>query len=479
MKRILFAASECVPFIKTGGLADVVGSLPFSLDPAEFDVRVILPAYTVIPEQYRKGMRELFHFYSFFNGRDRYIGVREYVRQGIHFYFIDNEEYFGGSSPYTDYYYDIEKFCFFSKAVLSVLPSLQFRPDVIHCHDWHSGLIPVYLKTEFAGDPFYQGIRSVMTVHNLKFQGVFDAEVMSRVSGLPMELFSIDKLRTYNDGNMLKGGLVYADRLTTVSPTYAEEVKTPAFGEGLDGLFRARSQEFRGILNGIDSAFFDPASDNLISAKYSVTDFRAQKRRNKLALQRELCLNPDDKVCVIGLVSRLTEQKGLDLIGRILPELMASRVQLVVLGTGEGQYEQMFASGAAAYPGRLSANFRYSEELAHRIYAGCDALLMPSRFEPCGLSQLIALRYGTLPIVRETGGLKDTVQPYNRFTGEGTGFSFADYDPYVLLSTLRLALKTYYENRRAWNKLAERAMTQDYSWKRSAGLYEALYNELD
>lgn len=478
MIKILFAASECVPFIKTGGLADVIGSLPGAIDRDAFEVRVMLPAYTVIPEFYRSRMKTVCYFQSFFNGRDRYIGVKEIELNGILYDFIDNEEYFGGSYPYTDYYYDIEKFCFFCKAALSVLPSLGYRPDIIHCNDWHTGLIPVYLKTEFSADPFYQGIRSVMTVHNLKFQGVYNTKVMSRISGLPEELFTIDKLRTDKDGNMLKGGLVYADRINTVSRTYAEEVKTPEFGEGLDGLFRARDHEFVGIVNGIDDQTFDPASDKLIPHHYTVRTVRSGKTKNKLALQRELGLAEDENVMLFGIVSRLTEQKGIDLITRILPELMASRAQLVLLGTGEPRYENVFRSAAQAYPGRLSANFTYSEELSHRIYAASDAFLMPSLFEPCGLSQLIALRYGALPIVRETGGLKDTVVPYNRFTGEGTGFSFLFYDSGVLLEIVRSALKTYYENRRGYTLLQRRAMEQDFSWQTSAGQYEEMYREL-
>ena len=478
MKKILFTASECVPFIKTGGLADVIGSLPQVLDREKFEVRVMIPAYTIIPEKYRSQMKTVCYFQSFFNGRDRYVGVKELEKDGVIYDFIDNEEYFGGSYPYTDYYYDIEKFCFFCKAVLSVLPSLGFRPDIIHCNDWHTGLIPVYLKTEFAGDPFYQGIKSIMTVHNLKFQGLFNAKDMSRISGLPMDLFAIDKLLTYTDGNMLKGGLVYADKITTVSETYAEEIKTPEYGEGLDGIFRARWHEFRGIVNGIDDKVFDPASDTLLPHRYTRRTILTGKTKNKLALQRQLGLEEDDSVMMIGIVSRLTEQKGMELISRVLPELMASRVQLVVLGTGEYHYENVFRSAANAYAGRLSANFTYSEELSHRIYAASDAFLMPSRFEPCGLSQLIALRYGSLPIVRETGGLKDTVVPYNEFTGEGTGFSFLFYDSSVLLDILRYALKTYYENRKGYAKLQRRAMEQDFSWEASAKVYEEMYAEM-
>ncbi len=478
MKNILFAASECVPLVKTGGLADVAGSLPKYFDREEFDVRVILPAYTMIPDVYRSKMQYLTHFYSYFNGRDRYVGVKKLEMDGLTFYFIDNEEYFGGSFPYTDYYYDIEKFCFFDKAVLSVLPSLGFKPDVIHCHDWHTGLIPVYLKEEFAADPFYQNIRTVMTVHNLKFQGFYNAEVMKSITGLPWELFTVDKLLSYDNGNMLKGGLVYADRISTVSRSYAEEVMTREYGECLEGLFRFRAKDFCGIVNGIDTKVFDPETDPALPARYSKENFRTGKKACKKALQQELGLTPDENVMLIGLISRLTEQKGLDLIAAILPEIMDLPVQFVVLGTGEARYEELFRKAAETWPGRFSASFRYSEELSHRIYAAADAFLMPSRFEPCGLSQLIALRYGTLPIVRATGGLKDTVEPYDPLSGSGTGFSFADYDACSLRDTVNVAYALYAEDRQRYDRLIRSAMSQDFSWDASARKYEALYRSI-
>ena len=478
MKNILFASSEVVPFIKTGGLADVVGSLPKCFDKSQYDIRVIMPKYECMAQKWKDMMKYVTHFYMGFNGEDRYVGVLETEYDGVHFYFIDNESYFSGPKPYTDWHWDIEKFMFFDRAVLSALPVIGFRPDLIHCHDWQTGLIPVYLNDSFQGGEFFRGIKTVMTIHNLKFQGVYNAKYMSRVSGLPMDLFTIDKLLTYDDGNMLKGGLVYADRITTVSETYAEEIKTPDYGEGLDGLFRARSHEFCGIVNGIDDQVFDPTSDRLIPHRYSLRTVLSGKIKNKLALQRQLGLEEDDSVMMFGIVSRLTEQKGMELIARVLPDLMASRAQLVVLGTGEYHYENVFRSAAQAYPGRLSANFTYSEELSHRIYAASDAFIMPSRFEPCGLSQLIALRYGSLPIVRETGGLKDTVVPYNRFTGEGTGFSFQFYDSNVFLSILRDSLKTFYEDRKAYAKLQRQAMEQDFSWEASAKKYEEMYQTL-
>ncbi len=476
MKNILFAASECVPFVKTGGLADVVGALPLALDRSRFDVRVILPAYIMIPECYRSRMQTVVSFYSYFNGRDRYVGVKQLELRGITFYFLDNEEYFGGSSPYTEYSYDIEKFAFFSKAVLSVLPSLGFRPDLIHCNDWHTGLIPVYLKTEFSGSDYYRGIKTVMTIHNLKFQGPYNAGELEKITGISAAVFS-DAAR-FGEGNYLKSGILFADAVNTVSPSYAEEIKTPDFGEGLDWIFRNKSEDFCGILNGIDTETYQPASDAAIPFPFTPENFRTVKKKNKAALQRELGLEEDPKAMLIGLVSRLTEQKGLDLIEQKLPQLTELPIQLAVLGTGEQRYEEMFRRASAAFPGRIAASFCYSEDLAHRIYAGSDAYLMPSRFEPCGLSQLIALRYGTVPIVREIGGLKDTVIPYNRFTGEGTGFSFWNYNGDAMMEVLTMALDLYRNKKRNWNLLAEHAIRCDFSWTRSAAVYSELYCRL-
>lgn len=478
MKKILFAASECVPFVKTGGLADVVGSLPKYFDKTAFDVRVVLPAYTCIADRYRSQWEYVTHFYSYFNGRDRYVGILRMQYAGVTFYFIDNEDYFSGLSPYTDYLYDLEKFAFFSKAVLSILPSVDFRPDLIHCHDWHTGLIPVWLKTEFSSDPFYRGIKSIITIHNLKFQGVYSIPVIQKITGLSHDLFTYDKLATYNDGNYLKGGIVYADYVTTVSHTYAEEIKTPFYGENLEGLFFARRDSFFGILNGLDYDEWNPEKDPLIVTNYSAETFRRSKKKNKTALQNQLGLPCDEKKFMVGIVSRLTSQKGFDLIAARLSEILALDLQLVVLGTGEAGYEQMFAAAAGNHPEKVSVTLRYSEALSHRIYAACDAFLMPSMFEPCGLSQLMSLRYGTLPIVRETGGLKDTVEPYNRYTGEGTGFSFSNFNADEMLTVLQLAHDTYYGNKRAWNKLVDHAMAKDFSWNASCREYEALYRKL-
>ena len=478
MKNILFIASEAVPFIKTGGLADVVGSLPKCFDKAYFDVRVIIPKYLCIKENLRNDMKYLNHFYMDYLGQSRYVGILEYVYEGITFYFIDNESYFWGAKPYGDWYYDLEKFSFFCKAALSSLPVIGFKPDVIHCHDWQTGLIPVHLKDKFRGGEFFRDIKSVMTIHNLKFQGVWDVKTIQRFSELPDYYFTPDKLEAYKDGNMLKGGLVFADAITTVSNTYADEIKTPFYGEGLDGLMRARSNSLRGILNGIDYDEFNPETDSSICQHYSAKNFRKEKVKNKLALQEELGLEVNPKTMMIGIVSRLTDQKGFDLISYMMDEMCQDAVQFVILGTGEERYENMFRHFAWKYDKKVSANIYYSDAMSHKIYASCDAFLMPSLFEPCGLSQLMSLRYGTLPIVRETGGLKDTVEPYNEYEGTGTGFSFTNYNAHEMMGTVRYAERIYYDKKREWNKMIDRAMVQDFSWANSAKQYEEMYNWL-
>ena len=409
MKQILFAASESVPFIKTGGLADVVGSLPKYFDKEKYDVRVMLPKYLCMKEEWRNQLQYKTHFYMDLNWRTEYVGILELQYEGITFYFIDNEYYFSGWAPYGYMYADIEKFAFFSKAVLSALPVIGFRPDIIHCHDWQTGLIPIFLDNFRYGNEYYRGIKTVMTIHNLKFQGTWDTKRVQDITGLPSYYFVPDKLEAYKDANYLKGGIVYADRITTVSSTYAEEIKTPFYGEKLDGLMNARAGSLSGIVNGIDYDDYDPETDKHIARNYSVSNFRKEKVKNKLALQEELGLDKDSHVMMIGIVSRLTDQKGFDLIDCVLDELCQDAIQIVALGTGEAKYENMFRHYAWKYPGKVSANIYYSEPMSHKIYASCDAFLMPSLFEPCGLSQLMSLRYGTLPIVRETGGLKDTV----------------------------------------------------------------------
>lgn len=477
-KNVLFVASEAVPFIKTGGLADVVGSLPKYFDKEQYDVRVMIPKYLCIPERFRNQMKYVTHFYMDLAWRSQYVGVLEMEYDGVHYYFIDNEFYFAGPKPYGYIHEDIEKFAFFSKAALSAMPLLNFKPDIVHCHDWQTGLIPVYMKERFHDGEFFRNMKSIMTIHNLKFQGIWDLKKVKDITGLPPYFFTSDKLEAYGDANYLKGGIVYADAVTTVSESYAEEIKTPFYGEHLDGLMRARSNCLTGIVNGIDYNEFNPETDQRIVAHYNQKTFRKEKIKNKRALQQQLGLAVDDRKFMIGIVSRLTDQKGFDLIAYMMDQICTEDVQLVVLGTGESQYENMFRHFAWKYNNRVSANIYYSEDMSHKIYASCDAFLMPSLFEPCGLSQLMALRYGTVPIVRETGGLKDTVQPYNEYESTGTGFSFANYNAHEMMNTINYAKHVFYDKKREWNKIIDRGMLTDYSWTNSAGKYQQLYSRL-
>ncbi len=479
MKHILFAASEGVPFIKTGGLADVVGSLPKCIDKEYFDVRVVMPKYPCMKQEVKDKMNYVSHFYMDFHFKSEYVGILEAEVDGVRFYFIDNEEYFGGMKPYgDDTLWEVTKFAFFSKSLLSILPVIDFRPEVIHCHDWQTGLVPVYLKERFQGNDFYHGIKTVMTIHNLKFQGKWDVKTVKEITGLPDYFFTPDKLECYKDANLLKGGLVYADAITTVSDTYAEEIKTDFYGEGLNGLLCARSGDLRGIVNGIDYDEFNPQEDIYLPYRYNAVNFRKEKVKNKRELQKELGLEQDDKKFMIGIVSRLTDQKGFDLISYVMDELCQDNIQLVVLGTGAEQYENMFRHFDWKYGDKVSANIYYSEELSHKIYGACDAFLMPSLFEPCGLSQLMALHYGTVPIVRETGGLKDTVEPYNEYESTGTGFTFTNYNAHEMLTAIRYAERIYYDKKREWNKIVDRAMAIDFSWNVSARKYQEMYDWL-
>ena len=449
-----------------------------SFDKEHYDVRVMLPKYLCIPEKWRSQMKYVTHFYMDLAWRSQYVGVLEMEYAGVHYYFIDNEFYFAGPKPYGYIHEDIEKFAFFSKAALSAMPLLGFKPDIVHCHDWQTGLVPVYMKERFHDGEFFRDMKSIMTIHNLKFQGIWDLKKVKDITGLPPYFFTSDKLEAYGDANYLKGGIVYADAVTTVSDSYAEEIKTPFYGEHLDGLMRARSNCLTGIVNGIDYEEFNPATDTRIVSNYNQKTFRKEKPKNKKALQQELGLEVNDKKFMIGIVSRLTDQKGLDLIAYMMDQICAEDVQLVILGTGESQYENMFRHFAWKYPDRVSANIYYSEDMSHKIYASCDAFLMPSLFEPCGLSQLMSLRYGTVPIVRETGGLKDTVEPYNEYESTGTGFSFANYNAHEMMNTINYAKHVFYNNKREWNKIVDRGMLKDFSWTSSAKKYQKLYDNL-
>ena len=478
MKKILFVASEAVPFIKTGGLADVAGTLPKYFDKENYDVRVILPKYMCIKDVWKEKLVYKTNYTMDFNNQKKYVGIFEYVHEGVTFYFIDNEEYFQGEKPYGEAAQDIEKFAYFAKAAVCSLPVIGFKPEIIHCHDWQAGLVPVYVDHFRFYNDYFKDIKTVMTIHNLKFQGVWSIQGMKDITGLPDYYFTNDKLEAYNDANMLKGGIVYANKVTTVSSTYAEEIKTAFYGERLDGLMNARANDLLGIVNGIDYDDFSPEADPHIAKPYSVENFRKEKIKNKTALQKELGLEADHRKMMIGVVSRLTDQKGFDLVAHVMEELCQENIQLVILGTGDAQYENLFAHYGEKYPEKVSANIFYSDPLSHKIYASCDAFLMPSLFEPCGLSQLMSLRYGTLPIVRETGGLKDTVEPYNAIEKKGTGFSFANYNAHEMLDTVRRAEEVFYSKKKDWNLIVERAMKADFSWNNSARQYEAMYDNL-
>ena len=475
--KILFAASECVPFIKTGGLADVVGALTPVLKAQGADVRVILPLYAAIPQEYVNQMKLECEFEVELCWRRQYCGIKSLEYQGVTFYFVDNQYYFGRSYIYGLGGDEYERFGFFDRAVIDALVHLDFKPDVVHCHDWQTGMIPALLKIQYAHYPFYQDMKTVYTIHNLQYQGVFPIKAVQDTLGLGDSLFTSDKLECYGCANYMKAGLVYADELTTVSPSYADEIQTAFYGERLDGLLRARKDQLVGILNGIDVNDYDPAKDPQIYANYDPYHLGG-KEICKQELQKELGLEVDPTVPLVGIISRLSNQKGFDLIECVIRELMATGIQLVVLGMGEAKYTNLFSWAESEYPGRLATRFAMNHQLAHRIYAGSDMFLMPSQFEPCGLSQMIAMRYGSVPIARETGGLRDTVLSYNKFTDEGNGFTFFNYNAHDMLHTVRRAVHYYNNNRDVWYRLIVRGMTGDYSWYSSAGKYMALYEEV-
>lgn len=479
MKKILFVASEAVPYVKTGGLADVTGSLPKYFNSDEYDVRVILPKYACMSEQDKKKLHHELHFYVDLGWRKQYAGILSAKADGITYYFVDNEYYFAGDQPYNNIYEDVEKFAFFCKAVLEALPRLSYMPDILHCHDWQTALVPVYLEQFYKADPFYQRMKTVLTIHNLQFQGRFHLQTVRDITGLPQSMFTPDKLEAYGEANYLKGGIIYADAVTTVSPTYAKDILTTEGGEGLDGVLRSYSYKLRGIINGIDNQVYNPQTDSCIPCNYSRDNLLAGKEVNKKALLMDMGLPYDPQKLVVGIVSRITEQKGYALIDYMMEEILSSgKIQLVVLGTGEERYQNMLKHFEWRYPELLKANITYSEKLAHSIYAGVDALLMPSQFEPCGLSQLMSMRYGTVPIVRETGGLKDTVIPYNENENTGTGFSFSRYNAHDMRDAIYYAHRVYSGDKDRWHGIMCRGMEQDFSWEKSARAYEDLYNRL-
>ena len=440
-------------------------------------MRVMVPLYASIPEKWTSQMKSECEFEVELGWRRQYCGVKSLEYQGVTFYFIYNHFYFGRSYIYGLGGDEYERFGFFCRAVIDALPHLGFKPDVVHCHDWQTGMVPALLKIQYAHFPFYQDMKTVYTIHNLQYQGVFPIKAVQDTLGLGDSLFTSDKLECYGCANYMKAGLVYADELTTVSPSYADEIQTAFYGERLDGLLRARKGQLSGILNGIDVDDYDPAKDPMIYANYDPYHLGG-KEYCKQELQKELGLNVDPNAPIVGIISRLSNQKGLDLVECVIRELMDTGIQLVVLGMGEAKYTNLFSWAESEYPGRLAARFAMNHQLAHRIYAGADMFLMPSQFEPCGLSQMIALRYGTVPIVRETGGLRDTVLSYNKFTDEGNGFSFFNYNAHDMLHTVRRAVHYYKNNREVWYKLIVRGMTGDYSWYSSATKYMDMYERL-
>lgn len=474
--QIVFASAECAPFVKTGGLGDVAGSLPAALVRAGAEVIVMVPKYATIKDEYKAQMEHFSDFYVSLGWRNEYCGLEKLEHDGVTYMFVDNERYFARDYPYG-FFDDGERFAFFSKAITESLQHLPegFECDILHCNDWQTALAPLFLREFYQGLPLYDRVKTVFSIHNVAFQGQFSDTVMEDILGVAHIPAAATQLRCDACSiNYMLGALHYADAITTVSPTYASEIQTPEFGEGLDGVLRERSYALQGILNGIDVAGFDPATDKRIAANYTVED-RSGKAVCKAKLQEELGLEVRDDRPLMVMVTRLTRQKGMDLVMYALDRILSGGVQVAVLGTGDRDYEDGLRYFQDKYPGTMAARIEFDPALSQRMYAAADMFLMPSKFEPCGLSQIIAMRYGTLPIVRETGGLKDTVQPYNEFTGEGTGFSFSNFNGDEMGDAVFRAARLFWDNREAWNQLVTQAMSQDFSWTRSADKYLDLY----
>lgn len=463
--NIVFAASESVPFIKTGGLGDVIGSLPQAIkQQGDHQIHVFLPNYKNIPESFIQKMETIYTCYIPLGWRKQYCGVKHLVHQGVHFYFIDNEYYFGREQiyGYADDFDEAERFIFFSKAILEVLPAIQLQPDILHVHDWQTATIPILLHTTYKQSAFYQHVKTVFTIHNLKYQGVFPNEIVGDLLEIEQEYVHAESLEFYGRVNLMKGAILYADVVTTVSDEYAKEIQYPFYGEGLDGILQKRNKDLYGIINGIN--------------RTNIPFTLAQKSEWKKGLQKELGIG-NTLTPVIAMITRLVEQKGLDLVLHVMDELLAEDIQLIVLGTGEAKYERLFSHYAEKYPSKFHFLRLFDEALSHRIYKGADLFLMPSLFEPCGLSQLISLSYGTIPIVRETGGLKDTIVPYNEFTKEGNGFSFSNYNAHDMLFTIKRAIHFYWQES-TWVTLIKHAVESDFSWTQSSKKYQKLYESL-
>jgi starch synthase len=474
MLHILMIAAEAVPFVKTGGLADVIGSLPKSLRQLGADVRVMLPKYEDMGQDWASKATLLASFTVQVGWRRQYCGVEMITHDGITYYLLDNEYYFKRRGLYG-YGDDGERFAFFCEAVLESLPRLDWQPDILHAHDWHCALVPVFLRAHYGQNSWYAQLKTMFTIHNLHYQGIFGYEIMNELLNLGNEHFHANGLEHYGNVNWMKGAINYSDCITTVSPTYAEEIQTPYYGESLDGTLRARKDRLFGIINGLDTELYDPMLDQHIPTPYRKSLLK--KAANKLALQAELGLPTNKEIPIIAIVTRLVEQKGIDLMTYILETLLREEAQWVILGTGEAHYEKRFRDAAYHHPEQLSAQIKFDEGLARRIYAGSDLFLMPSRFEPCGIGQMIAMRYCTVPIVRETGGLIDTVEPYNEFTGEGHGFTFHQYNAHDMLSAIQQALRLF-QSPEHWHQIINNMTRQDFSWHRSARKYLQQYESL-
>ncbi|WPC40593.1 glycogen synthase GlgA [Clostridium sp. JS66] len=476
MLKILFTAAEAHPFIKTGGLGDVAYSLPKALRELGIDARVIIPKYSNISSNFKSKMNHINNFDVPVGWRNKYCGLEYYEFNGVPFYFIDNEYYFKRNNLYG-FFDDGERFSYFCRAVLESMKYMgDFVPDIIHCNDWHTGMIPVLLNEHYKKKNEFINTRTIFSIHNLKYQGVFGKENLGDLLSLGEEYFNEDAVKYYDAISFMKAGINFSDIITTVSKSYAEEIKTPFYGENLDGLLCSKDYKLHGIVNGIDYELFNPNTDNHIHYRYN-SSTTYNKVKNKTKLQKILNLPQNENIPIISIISRLVSQKGLDLVASIVEQLLAMDIQLVILGTGDDCFQDMFQYFSHIYPSKISTNIKFDNCLAQQIYAGSDMLLMPSLFEPCGISQLISLRYGTIPIVRETGGLKDTITPYNQYTEEGNGFSFKNYNAYEMLDIIKYAIKIY-NNKKAWNKLMKKAMLEDNSWKNSAKTYIDLYKTL-
>ena len=475
-KQILYTAFEAAPFIKTGGLGDVVGSLPGEIKSKEYDARVILPLLSAIPEEYRQKMKFVCEYYVPLGWRNQYCGLFRLRKGGVTYYFLDNEYYFKRDQIYGEFD-DAERVAFFSKAVLETITHVNtLNPDVIHCNDWHTALVPVFLHEHYMGIEEFRNIKTVFTIHNLKFQGQYDKAVIGDILGLDGTPAAGQMIHD-DSVNFLQGAVIYSDMVTTVSPTYAENICTAEYGEGLEGLFQSRSYKLRGILNGIDYKVYNPEKDLALVEKFNAQSLE-KKLANKVALQDELGLPVNPDVPLFAMVTRLTAQKGMDLVSYLLPQMASRDMQLAVLGTGDRDYEVDLTLASKVYPDKISANIMFSEEMSKKFYAGADCFMMPSIFEPCGLAQMMSMRYGTLPLVRKPGGLNDTVNGYWDYGEEATGFSFNDPDANGLMVTIDQAITVWYDDHDMWEKLQQNAMAQDFSWAKSAEVYKAIYDEL-